>query len=324
MSKKIMGVTVGTPIRPSKFASELADRVEEMVKANTEQEKTVDITENGTVEIVPDEGYKLTKVTANVNVSGENKLAQLVDGTITEITAQDLEGITEIRSNAFYRANNLISVAIPNGVTTLNGYSFANCSNLENVTFPNTLTHIDEYVFNNDKKLINITFPNTLETIYNYAFNGCESLTDIIIPDSVISTGGDIFRNCINLKTAVIGNGLPDIKGYMFYNCTSLDTVVIGNNVSDIGNSAFYNCQSLVNLTIPAKVEFIGTHLTIGTTTNKATITLLGTTPPNIYATTFSNTNLINKIIVPAGYGDVYKSATNWANVAEFIEEASV
>lgn len=36
------------------------------------QEKIVDITENGIVEIIPDEGYALSKVTANVNVAGES------------------------------------------------------------------------------------------------------------------------------------------------------------------------------------------------------------------------------------------------------------
>lgn len=34
----------------------------------TTQEKSVDITENGVVEVTPDEGYTLSKVTANVNV----------------------------------------------------------------------------------------------------------------------------------------------------------------------------------------------------------------------------------------------------------------
>ena len=32
------------------------------------QEKTIDITENGTVEVTPDDGYALSKVTANINV----------------------------------------------------------------------------------------------------------------------------------------------------------------------------------------------------------------------------------------------------------------
>lgn len=34
------------------------------------QEKTVEITENGTTEVVPDAGYALSKVTVNVNVQG--------------------------------------------------------------------------------------------------------------------------------------------------------------------------------------------------------------------------------------------------------------
>lgn len=37
------------------------------------QEKTVEITENGAVEVVPDEGYTLSKVTANVNVAGSSE-----------------------------------------------------------------------------------------------------------------------------------------------------------------------------------------------------------------------------------------------------------
>lgn len=40
------------------------------------QEKTVEITENGTHEIVPDDGYVLTKVTANINVSSYDPRSQ--------------------------------------------------------------------------------------------------------------------------------------------------------------------------------------------------------------------------------------------------------
>jgi hypothetical protein len=44
------------------------------------QEKTVDITKNGSVEITPDEGYALSKVTANVNVSGSSGDSDLPEG----------------------------------------------------------------------------------------------------------------------------------------------------------------------------------------------------------------------------------------------------
>lgn len=38
------------------------------------QQKTIDITENGTVEVTPDYGYTLSKVTANVNVEGNSEV----------------------------------------------------------------------------------------------------------------------------------------------------------------------------------------------------------------------------------------------------------
>lgn len=300
MSKKIMGVTVGTPIRPSKFATELADRVEEMVKANTEQEKTVDITENGTLEIVPDEGYKLTKVTANVNVSGDNKLFQFVDGTLTEITAEDLEGATKIRNNAFYQASTITSVVIPNSVTEIGANAFNYCI-----------------------KLITITIPNSVTTISRSVFHDCTALITITIPNSVTSLGTSIFQNCNSLTSAVLPNSITTIPGSTFYNCHNLANVIIPNSVTTINSYAFYSCYNL-NPTIPASVTKIETDaLKCGSNTNKATITFLGTTPPTITVNTFL-AQWIDKIIVPAGSGEAYRTATNWANFADYIEEASV
>ena len=44
--------------------------------------------------------------------------------------------------------------------------------------------------------------------------------------------------------------------------------------------------------------------------------------PPTISSSTFK-TDTLAKIIVPAGCGDTYKAATNWAAFADYIEEAS-
>ena len=48
--------------------SALEDKASGGAVAKEEQEKTVDITENGTTEVLPDEGKALSKVTVNVNV----------------------------------------------------------------------------------------------------------------------------------------------------------------------------------------------------------------------------------------------------------------
>jgi hypothetical protein len=61
--------------------------------------------------------------------------------------------------------------------------------------------------------------------------------------------------------------------------------------------------------------------LAIGTNSKKTTITFLRTTPPTITTSTFT-TSYLNKIIVPKGCADAYKSATNWSNFADYIEEA--
>lgn len=52
-------------------------------------------------------------------------------------------------------------------------------------------------------------------------------------------------------------------------------------------------CDSLKNITIPQSVTNIeGAALSFGTSTNKATITMLSTTPPNIQSNTFNTYRL--------------------------------
>ena len=70
------------------------------------QEKTVTISENGTVEVTPDEGYALSKVTANVNVPIPEGYIQ-PSGTL-EITENGEYNVTEYAS---------VNVNVPTGDT---------------------------------------------------------------------------------------------------------------------------------------------------------------------------------------------------------------
>ena len=206
-----------------------------------------------------------------------NRLPQVVDNTITIITADDLAGATKVREFAFQYCSSLTSITIPDSVTRIENNAFYNCSSLTQITIPNSVTFIGENVF-----------------------SGCSSLTSITLPDSVTSISASVFYYCIKLMS-----------------------VTLPNNLTYIGNYCFENCHALTSITIPDSVNYIGSSaLDIGTSTKKATITMKPTTPPTISSNTFISSNL-NKIIVPVGCGDTYKSATNWSNFADYIEEAT-
>jgi hypothetical protein len=215
------------------ISGEVIDTVTTKDGGKLEQEKKVEITKNGVTEIFPDEGYALSKVTAVVNVptSTASKLPQVIDRTVTELTAEDLAGATKIG---------------------------------------------------------------------DHAFQNCDSLTSVMIPNGATSIGKSAFRDCDSLMSVIIGSG-----------------------VTSIGEYAFYSCISLTSVTIPDNVESLSKYaLRMGLFSNKATITFLRTTPPSISSDTF-DASALEKIIVPKGCGDAYKSATNWAKFADYIEEAT-
>lgn len=58
----------------------------------------------------------------------------LVDKSITEVTADMLDGATSIGNYAFYYCSSLTSIEIPNGVTSIGAEAFGYCSNLTSVT----------------------------------------------------------------------------------------------------------------------------------------------------------------------------------------------
>lgn len=182
-----------------------------------------------------------------------SKLAQLVDKSITEIKASDLEGATKIGHSSFKYCSELISIEIPSSVKGIWEYAFDGCSKLSRVSLPNGLIRISTRAFSECQQLGSIEIPNTVSMIDGSAFNGC----------------------------------------------TSLIRVTIGSRIEDIGSSAFL----------------------IGSTTNKATITILATKPPLIKSNSIGAN--VEKIIVPKGCLSAYQTATNWASFADKMEEAT-
>lgn len=103
---------------------------------------------------------------------GDAKLPSVIDGTVTELTAEDLAGCTKIRDNAFNSMSSLASVELPESVLTIGKQSFYICGSLTNIKLNARVTQILDYAFYSCK-LTNIVFPKTLTKIGVGAFYSC-------------------------------------------------------------------------------------------------------------------------------------------------------
>lgn len=149
---------------------EFTGNVSEIIELKEEQEKTINITENGTTEVVPDEGKVLSKVTVNVEVQGgTEEIEQLIDESgvledtggsvsekveelvkrvsnsykITSISCEANQNITEFEydckgilglTKAFYNCNKLNTIILSNTEKVLGwGGTFAGSHNITTI-----------------------------------------------------------------------------------------------------------------------------------------------------------------------------------------------
>ena len=92
-----------------------------------------------------------------------SKVAQLAEGSIAELTLNDLEGIGTVAYYSFRNCTSLASVEIPNSVKSICESAFFGCNRLEKVRFED------------DSKL---------ERIEAYAFTWCALLASVYLPET--------------------------------------------------------------------------------------------------------------------------------------------
>lgn len=178
-----------------------------------EQEKTVDIIENGTTEVTPDENKTLSKVTVNVNVptaggvdnSEVEKFVNLISDNIEDFES---DHITSVSQYAFAYKTELKTVSLPN-LKSSNTRAFANCDSLVSISIPNMsgytyqymcaycgalktadvrqASYISSYSFYSCSNLTTLEF-NRVGTIATNAFNGCTKLATLILRSTSVVT----------------------------------------------------------------------------------------------------------------------------------------
>ena len=223
-------------------------------------------------------------------------------------------------NNGKVYCNMLKRVEVGSSVTSIGGNAFYNCYSLSSVVIPDGVTSIGGNAFNNCYSLSSVVIPDGVTSIEGNAFYWCYSLSSVVIPDGVTSIEGNAFYSCYSLSSVVIPDGVTSIKNY-FYNCYSLSSVVIPDGVTSIGDYAFNSCYSLSSVVIPDSVTSIGASAFRYCYGIKE-YHCKPLTPP-----TLSNTNAFSGIpsdciiYVPVGSLGAYKTATNWATYASYMQE---
>lgn len=179
-----------------------------------EQEKTIEITKNGTTEVLPDEGKVLSKVSVEVDVPSNDSLEiSLIQRDMTEVVIP--EGVTEIGEGAFYGCRSLTDISIPNSVTDIMFCAFFNCKNLKSVIIPDSVTNMclfknnplyypaDTFRYSGVEKVV---LSKNLKTVPSYLFREAKFLKKMDIPSSVTAIGRNIFDSCEEITEIIINS----------------------------------------------------------------------------------------------------------------------
>lgn len=205
-----------------------------------------------------DDGTQSLAITDSGGESS-NKLAQIIERTATEITAEDLAGVTSIGNNVFYSYKNLTNITLPSNLKSIGIGSFYGCTGLTNITIPNSVTNISGMAFSGCTGLISVTLPDNLTSIKQSIFSNCSKITSMIIPNSVTIIEGNVFQSCKSLTSITIPNSVTSIGMYPFNGCTGLTRADIyaTSSTTKVNSSSygwFYGCKSTLKLHIPSTV----------------------------------------------------------------------
>ena len=164
------------------------------------------------------------------NISDDIKIISIGEFAIGQFVEKVTlgEGITDIKSRAFYYARAMTEVILPVSLKNIGASAFIGLTKLKSVTISNYA----------DSQLVSIG---------NQAFYGCTDLKEIILPQALKTIGESAFST---------GNdGTMNLESVRFLHDSKKDATSVWLT---IGNNAFRNNKKLRTLTFDCYVKSIG------------------------------------------------------------------
>ena len=153
------------------------------------------------------------------------------ESKLSEILFHPDANILTFGYRAFFKAENITEITIPQSVVSVDYYAFAYCENLQTVIFAED---------------------NQLKGIYEGAFLGCINLENIVTPDSIVEISDFAFYGCSKIDQLPISenNNIKGIYDYAFAYTGLNGEFTTPETLIDIGNYAFLGTK-LTKVTIP-------------------------------------------------------------------------
>lgn len=260
-----------------------------------EQEKTVETTQNGTVEVLPDEGYVLKKASVVVDVQPILQDKTVTPSYINQFISAD-EGYDGLGTVKVLGMDE--DLIIPSGTLEITENGKHDVEEYKYV-------EVDVASSGGGAADLGALLSNTLAVLDNsdatsLRQRACQQATKLetVNLPNVTSVGQYAFYNCSGLMTAKMPKA-TSIPAQCFYSCSKLTYCDVGQ-ASSIAAQAFNACNALVTLIIR----------------RTGSICALSNT------TAISNSGIskgTGYVYVPATLVDSYKAATNWSTYAAQI-----
>ena len=235
--------------------------------------------------------------------------------------------IKTLPSSIFYGCSSLSEIVIPDEVSKIESSAFYGCSALEGINIPDSVSSIGSGMFQNCSALKEVKIPAKISTLPSSLFQGCSALEKVTISHEVTALPSNIFSGCRNLNSISfygdatvsspgvirLNDNLKSIAQYAFQNCTAIKEVILPEGLTTLGGRDIFKETGITELIIPASVTSMNQNYICENNEN-VTFYVCGTSPVTVNRFTFAKAsgNYDFPVIVPTGYAETYKSATNW------------